>query len=310
MNYFDCHIDTLTMINEDCESLAKNNCDVDLERIDTFAVNYGQIFALWADAKKSKGNIDEEFLQIYGKAVKILKEAEDRMMWCKSASDMDAAFKAGKAAGFLSIEDASIMGSHISNIRELGFSFAMLTWNYENAFAAGAALNQNRGLSEYGRRITAELMSQGIIMDISHLSDKGAEDIFSMTDKAVMASHSNVRDLCKKPRNLTKMQITELIRRNGFIGIDFYKPFVSEEEAAGIKGLLNHMDYILNLGGEDVLGIGSDFDGCAGNFTANIEGVQSIPALREAMVKNGFGEKLADKIMFDNAYSFLHRNLN
>lgn len=144
-------------------------------------------------------------------------------------------------------------------------------------------------------------------MDISHLSDKGVEEVFTMTDCPVMASHSDVRDIRNVPRNLKKEQIQELIRRKGLIGINFFAPFVGEDP--GITDILRHMDYILELGGEDVLAIGSDFDGCDGLFPKGIRDVRDISGLRESIVREGFGDKLAEKIFFENARRFVLENV-
>ena len=102
------------------------------------------------------------------------------------------------------------------------------------------------------------LTDQGIVMDISHLSDQGVEDLFQLTDRPVMASHSDIREVWDAPRNLQKVHLKELISRKGIIGMNFFAPFVGEKPQ--ISDLLKHMDAVLEMGGEDCLAIGSDFD--------------------------------------------------
>ena len=85
-----------------------------------------------------------------------------------------------------------------------------------------------------------------------------------MTDKPIIASHSNVRALCNHPRNLKKEQIQELIRRKGLIGMNYYRNFVGGTE--DIEAIIKTYGAVLNLGGEDVLVLGGDFDGCSGKF--------------------------------------------
>ena len=279
MRYFDCHADTLTEIRNENENLSSNTCDLDLNRVQKFADTYTQIFAIWKNRKEMDETApEEEFLMLYERAAALLGEAGGRICWCRTADDMEEAHRAGKAAAFLSLEDVSIAGKYSTRLKELGFSFAMLTWNYENRYACGASSDQHRGLTEEGKELTKYLIDQGIILDISHLSDRGAEDLMTLTDKPIIASHSNVRSVCSRPRNLPEGLIRELIRRQGLIGINFFAPFVGENPQ--VEDLLRHMDVIFSLGGEDVLALGGDLDGCDGVFPAGISGVETVPVLR------------------------------
>lgn len=308
MRYFDCHADTLTEITKPGEDLERNTCDLDLERVEKFADPYTQIFAIWRDRKKmDEEKPEEEFLRLYRRAAELLEKADQKIIWCRNAQDMEEAHKSGKAAAFLSLEDISTAGRYAEQIYSLGFRFAMLTWNYENRYACGASSDQHRGLTEEGKELTKYLIDQGIILDISHLSDQGAEDLMTLTDAPIIASHSNVRSVCPRPRNLPEGLIRELIRRQGLIGINFFAPFVGENPQ--VEDLLRHMDVILSLGGEDVLALGGDLDGCDGVFPAGISGVETVPVLRERMEKAGFGAALIEKVFFENAENFIWRNV-
>lgn len=308
MRYFDCHADTLTEITKPGEDLERNTCDLDLERVEKFADSYTQIFAIWRDRKKmDEEKPEEEFLRLYRRAAELLEKADQKIIWCRNAQDMEEAHKSGKAAAFLSLEDISTAGRYAEQIYSLGFRFAMLTWNYENRYACGASADQRRGLTEEGKELVKHLIDQGIILDISHLSDRGAEDLMTLIDKPIIASHSNVRSVCSRPRNLPEGLIRELIRRQGLIGINFFAPFVGENPQ--VEDLLRHMDVILSLGGEDVLALGGDLDGCDGVFPAGISGVETVPVLRERMEKAGFGAALIEKVFFENAENFIRRNV-
>lgn len=308
MRYFDCHADTLTEITKPGEDLERNTCDLDLERVEKFADPYTQIFAIWRDRKKmDEEKPEEEFLRLYRRAAELLEKADQKIIWCRNAQDMEEAHKSGKAAAFLSLEDISTAGRYAEQIYSLGFRFAMLTWNYENRYACGASADQRRGLTEEGKELVKHLIDQGIILDISHLSDRGAEDLMTLTDKPIIASHSNVRSVCSRPRNLPEGLIRELIRRQGLIGINFFAPFVGENPQ--VEDLLRHMDVIFSLGGEDVLALGGDLDGCDGVFPAGISGVETVPVLRERMEKAGFGAALIEKVFFENAENFIRRNV-
>lgn len=306
LDYFDCHADTLTEIPQD-ENLWQNSGCLDLKRVKGFAGKYAQIFAIWLDSAAISVTAQEAFWQAYKRAVSLLQAQEGHLAWCRSADDMQRAHDGGKAAVFLSVEDLSVMGRLAWRIRELGFCFATLSWNYENAYACGAVASQSKGLTKEGRAIAKELESQQVILDISHLSDQGCEDIFGLTGRPVIASHSNVRDICRHPRNLKKAHIKELIRRKGLLGLNFYTQFVGEQPVA--EDLLRHADNVLELGGEDILAVGSDFDGCGTQFPLGIEGVQSIPYLKMLFEREGFGKHTVEKIFFRNAQRFITDNL-
>lgn len=310
MNYYDCHADTLTEISKS-ENLKNNTGCVDLERTRAFAEHYTQVFALWEDAAKrseeAQKEPEEAFFQMYQRAVSYLLEQSAYVKWCQNAADMKEAHAQGKAAVFLSVEDVSIMGSVASQMQKFGIRFAMMTWNYENKYGCGAVTSQEKGLTEAGRDLAKLLDSQQVILDISHLSDQGADDIFALTDSPVIASHSNVRDVCGNARNLHNGQIKELIRRNGLLGLNFYKEFVGHGQTAA--DLFKHIDAVLELGGEEILAIGSDFDGCGNQLAAGIEGVQSIPRLKEVLEREGLESGIAEKIFWKNAERFFCENL-
>ena len=109
------------------------------------------------------------------------------------------------------------------------------------------------------------------------------------------------------PRNIQKSHLAEMISRKGLIGMNFCAAFVGEKPK--ISDLLKHMDAVLEMGGEDCLAIGGDFDGCSGHFPEGINGVQSIPLLREELLKHGFTEELTEKIFYENAHRFVMENL-
>lgn len=309
MNYFDCHADTLTEIPP-AENLMHNTCCLDLERVREFAEHYTQVFAIWKDvAEITNTHLDTEevFWQLYQRALRLLLEQSAYVKWCQNAADMREAHAEGKAAVFLSVEDISVMGGLADQIQRLGFRFAMLTWNYENTYGCGAATDQAKGLTREGRELAKRLISQQIVLDVSHLSDQGVEDVFQLTDCPVMASHSNVREVCGHPRNLQKGHIRELIRRNGLLGLNFYREFVGKQPR--VQDLLRHIDAVLELGGEDILAIGSDFDGCGDQMVQGIDGVQHVPYFWSVLEQAGYAHGLLEKIFWKNAERFFVENV-
>ncbi len=219
------------------------------------------------------------------------------------------AFDNGKMAAFLSVEDISIMGKYIDEIQELGIRFAMLTWNYENQYGCSSNINQETGLSQKGKEIVKKLDKQNIIIDASHLSDGGIDDVLSIIDSPIIASHSNAREVYSKPRNLKKEHIEEIIKRKGVIGMNFFRLFIRDGEKVPLHNFFEHIEYILNLGGEESIVFGADFDGCDGLFPEGIKGIQSMSYIYEMMKHHGFDESIINKIFFENSKRFIIENL-
>lgn len=309
MDYFDCHADTLTEIPAS-ETLMKNSCCVDLTRVRRFGGRYTQIFALWKDKEELARTgmpTEEVFWQMYQAAMRLLLEQAAYVKWCQDVEDMRQAHAQGKAAVFLSVEDLSVMGELVDQLQRLGIRFAMLTWNYENTYGCGAVSDQSKGLTKEGCALVRRLVRQQVVLDLSHLSDQGVEEVFQLTDRPVIASHSNVREICGHPRNLKKEHIRELIRRKGLLGMNFYREFVGAQPDIG--QLLRHIDAVLELGGEDILALGGDLDGCGNELVYGIEGVQSIPFLRSELERAGMGNDVSEKMFWKNAARFFDENL-
>jgi membrane dipeptidase len=172
--------------------------------------------------------------------------------------------KEGERGAVLTLEGGEAFGDDFAKLRtlyRLGVLSIGLTWNDANLLADGANEPRGAGLTLLGKEVVRANHKQGVLTDVSHLSERGFWDVMDLTD-TVLASHSNVRALCDHPRNLTDEQIRALIQKNGRIHVVFNPPFIKENsETATIHDLIQHIDHICSLGGEKHLGFGSDFDG-------------------------------------------------
>lgn len=304
MNYFDCHCDTLTRLAEEGGNLKKNQINLDLERIGNQFCRYGQIFALWRDVKAVNGSVEDDFMRVYNRACALLEEQRDRVVLCTSAADLERAWEEGKEAAFLSVEDAAYMGSHIDRAKELGIRFTLPVWNYENEYGYGAAADNKKGLKRAGIEMIQKMEEQEIVIDVSHLSEAGFYDVCEITKRPFMASHSNARACWSQLRNLTDDQIRILIQRGGFMGINLYRDFLGKE-SCGLDQILFHVEHILELGGEQILGFGSDFDGCSDTFPKGMTGAQSLEKIVELFLRHNYSEDLVKDIFYRNAVQFL-----
>ncbi len=189
------------------------------------------------------------------------------MVHCKSAKEIDEAFAAGKTPYLLSLEGGGFFGANAEKnrrtakeLKEKGIAFLSLCYNRGNGLAGGI-LSPERGLSSLGKEVALMLREEGISMDVSHLNHRSADAMLELLPDGVVATHSNCFSLRPHPRNLTDDQIRALIQKEGLIGINFYPPFLSDEDEATTEDVRHHIRYIERLGGEKVLAFGSDFDG-------------------------------------------------
>jgi membrane dipeptidase len=147
-----------------------------------------------------------------------------------------------------------------SILYHLGVRSVGLTWNAANAAADGALEPRKGGLTLFGKKIVRQLNEKGLWVDVSHLSEQAFWDVMEHAYYPV-ATHSNIFELCRHPRNLKNEQIKALVAKNGVIGITFVPNFLSPDGNAGILDVLRHLERACELGDEDHVGFGSDFDG-------------------------------------------------
>ncbi|MCR8656335.1 dipeptidase [Paenibacillus endoradicis] len=262
-----------------------------------------QVFAIYIPSERNK-----DILTIL-KCVEIFYEkiiSHPNVIFVDSAIDVERCKATNKVGAILSIEGVDGLQGHVylaSILHRLGVRFAGLTWNAMNWAADGVLEPQGSGLSSLGHDFVRKCNQLGITIDVSHLSEKSFWDVYHTSTEPIIASHSNVRAICDHPRNLTDEQIKAIIERDGLIGLTFVPWFVIEEEMATIDDLIPHIDHILNLGGENHIMFGSDFDG----IDKYIDGLTNPSHLvhLEEILHQHYDHELVEKIMWRNAYQFL-----
>ena len=212
--------------------------------------------------------------------------------------------------GIISIEGGEALEGKIERLYEFyektGLRMIALTWNFENEIGYPAKLGPENGLKPFGLQLLKEMDKLGIYADVSHLNERGFWDIVENMNLPPIASHSNARMLCDVPRNLWDEQIKAIIEKKGYIGINFYTHFLVKEGEACIDDVIRHIDYICDLGGIDVLGFGSDFDGIE-KWPVGLEDSSRFPALIEALLKHGYSEENVEKIACKNLWRLLKK---
>lgn len=319
MRYIDFHCDTLMYAyNDDKDKdLYENNFMVDFKSLNEVGV-LAQFFAIFM--------LDDEIFKEIGRekisddsyiksSVAILEKKvnlhDDIVAMAYSYDDFLKNRQRDKTSVFLTIEDGRSIKSieKLEEYYDLGIRLISLTWNYENVLAFPNSRDSslmNRGLKDFGIAIVERMNQLGMLIDVSHLSDGGFYDVLKYSKKPFIASHSNARALTNHPRNLTDEMIKALADRGGLVGLNFCPQFLNSNpsnEKSKISDMLRHIKHIINVGGEDILAIGSDFDGIEGDL--EIRTPRDMDKLFEALAKEGFSEKIIEKIGYKNAYRIM-----
>ena len=148
----------------------------------------------------------------------------------------------------------------------------------------------------------AELERRGVLVDVSHLNDRGFEDLLAVAKKPFAASHSNARSVCGHRRNLPDEFIREMAARGGLIGLNYACSFLSDSGVGSLDDLYRHVCRFLELGAGECLALGSDYDGT--DIHPDLDSVEKSLGIRDYLVSRGIPAQTADGIVFDNAWRF------
>ena len=322
MKILDMHCDTVSVLLEKGRrgeevSLRENGEQVDLLRMKQ-AGYLLQNFALFVN-KESCVDPWQEVCALYEVYCKELEANSDIAALVLRYEDIAGNEEKGKMSAMLTVEEGAVCKGEISKLHELydmGVRMLTLTWNYPNGLG-----NPNlditkpytedflftpeleRGLTRRGKEFVAEMERLHMIIDVSHMSDAGFYDVCRETTKPFVASHSNARGVCRNVRNLSDDMIRRLSERGGCMGLNYCADFLEEgvpgkENPGTIAAVVRHAKYIMEKGGIEVLGLGSDFDGIP--VHKELPGVQSMELLWDALHRAGFTQAQLDKIFYKN----------
>lgn len=311
----DCHCDTLTELYNKNASLYENEQHFDIKR--QIALGGGlQFCAIYVPTEvfRYQGGLRYTLclLDKYNQEIKKLHENGIDVLQVRTAEDAGNVLK-HKAATLLAIEEGGAIDGSLEALRclyELGVRAMTLTWSNRNDIADG--INEEAtgsGLTLFGKQVVAEMNRLGMLVDVSHISTAGFWSVIETSTKPIIATHSNAKSLCSHPRNLNDEQIKALAQNGGLAGITFAGQFLEEDwRNACIESVYKHIDYILNLiGNDDHIGFGSDFDGIS-HPPYNIQGVQDYKPLIEYLSKY-YSDETINKITHQNVINLLQKVL-
>ncbi len=337
MKVVDMHCDTISALlkkrraNEKA-SLSENDIHISINKMrqsDYLLQN----FALFVEKEACKDPWEEvqALIEVYGQE---LAENANQIAPVLAYGDIEKNAAEGKISAMLTVEEGGVCGGSLEKLRTLydqGVRMMTLLWNYPNELGfpnldrltgknvraaakkkkdGGNSVirylntpNTEGGLTDTGIAFVEKMEEMGMIIDVSHMSDGGFFDVLEHTKKPFVASHSNARQVCPCVRNLSNTMIRALAERGGVMGLNFCTDFliqlpVGVNNPGTIESVVNHAKHIVNVGGIDCLGLGSDFDGI--DTHEILTGGDKMDLLWDALGKGGFTERELDKIFTEN----------
>ena len=236
---------------------------------------------------------------------------------CRSAADIRAAMAEGKIAAILHIEGAEPIADmdalhlwHAMGLRSLGPVWSRPTrYAHGVPFAFPGSPDTGLGLTDAGKQLVRECNSLRIMLDLSHLNEKGFDDIAALSDAPLVASHSCAHAVAPSTRNLTDRQLQVIADSKGLVGLNYAVGFLHpqglRDPMHGFDIVLRHLDHLLSFLGEDGVALGSDFDGA--QMPEDLSDASKQQNLIQAMLDHGYGQELVEKIAYRNWIGVLER---
>ncbi len=318
MQVFDMHADTIDQLGMSARApysgfhdkfsgtLVCANTQLSADRMGS--AQWAQCYAIWSPDDEGDEKRDIPAIDFYREAVVWFKDQmeqhSDNLVQAKKFSDIPSILDDGKVAAVLTVENAACLDAGLEVVDEFardGVLIAGFTWNFKNVLGAGNEYPEV-GLTDLGKEYVAALEAHNIVADVSHLNETGFWDLEKIATKPYIATHSNARALCDHLRNLSDDQFKAIQARSGLVGLNFHDAFVRKD--GGIytfDELAAHVEHWLDLGGEDIIALGSDRDGA--NIPTWLADCASQGYLFDRFAER-FGEKTARKLFFENAMSF------
>ncbi len=245
--------------------------------------------------------------------------SQGRLKVCRSAGEIRACLADGVIAVILHIEGAECVDEDLAALdvlHQAGLRSIGPVWSRSNVFGHGVPFrfpsspDTGPGLTESGKRLVAACNRLKIMIDLSHITEKGFWDVAETSNAPLVATHSNAHALSNSSRNLTDRQIRAIGETKGMIGLNFANGFLRADgrwqSPNGLDEMLRHLDHMISLAGEDHVGLGSDFDGA--RIPAAIGDVSGLPALVDAMADRLWRRGIAlKKLCHENWIALLER---
>ena len=239
------------------------------------------------------------------------EEAEGQLKVVRTAAEIEDCINDGVLAAILHFEGAENLGPEpgaLGEMYERGLRSLGLVWSRPNDYAHGVPFrfpsspDTGPGLTEAGRKLVRECDRLGVLIDLSHLNEKGFWDVANLSEAPLVATHSNAHALCRSSRNLTDRQLDAIRDSDGMVGVNFAVSFLREDgnddADTPLSTVARHVDYLVERVGIDRVGFGSDFDGA--KVPGAIGDASGLPNLLAALREHGYGEADLRKLAHGN----------
>jgi membrane dipeptidase len=249
---------------------------------------------------------------------RIERESKSRVRVCRDVGDIETCLAENALAAVLHIEGAEAIDAnfevldvlHAAGLRSLG-----PVWSRPNAFGYGVPFrcpsspDTGPGLTELGKELIRACNRLRILVDLSHLNERGFWDVAAISNAPLVATHSNAHAISAHSRNLTDRQLAAIGKSGGLAGVNFAASFLRpdghHDRSTPIELIIRHIEHMLEQAGEDNVGIGSDFDGAM--IPAEIGNAGGLQKVVQAMRKRGLREPLIEKVCYRNWLRVLAR---
>jgi membrane dipeptidase len=198
-----------------------------------------QFFSIWVDPNQYPANASaKRTLTLIDATLEQVRRAPDKLQFCTTADDILAAHRDGKFAVLMGIEGGHSIENSLALLRDyyrLGVRYMTLTWSNTNDWADSSgdiddpSVQHHNGLTPFGKQVVAEMNRLGMMVDISHVSDKTFWDVIATTRTPIIASHSSARALTSAPRNMTDEMLLAMKKNNGVVMVNFFPAFIDEK---------------------------------------------------------------------------------
>lgn len=261
-------------------------------------------------------------LQVMWQQFELLRQlialSAGKMKLCTSAAELRQCQRDSVFAVVAHIEGADALDSEgvaLEAFYQAGVRSVGPFWNLPNAFGEGVngsfpgSPDTGPGLTSAGKHFILGLQQKRMMIDVSHMNEQAFWQTAELTTQPLIASHSSVHALCQQPRNLTDKQLLAIRNSGGIVGINFGNAFIrpdgQRQTATPLEQLVDHFLYVLDLIGDEHLGLGSDFDGVS--VPEELGDVSGLPSLLQHLKQRGVPESSLQKIAYKNWFSALER---
>ena len=298
----DLHCDTIMQLldHPDSGDLYRNTWKIDIEKLQK-AHSKVQDFALFINLGETNDPYGryEEMRNLCTTQIHLYGEHIQHVL---SYQDVESVYKSGKIGALMSIEEGGVLGGDLDKLKQAyqdGVRLITLTWNYPNGLGEPHCGEQHKKLTPKGIEFVEAMQDLGIIVDCSHLNDAGTEQLGDILDVPFVASHSNAREVTAHTRNLPDNLIKLIANKGGVIGLNFAQSFLGTSPVSRIEDIVKHGLYLINKGGEDVVALGTDFDGIKPN--TEIKDASEMYRLYDAFKEAGLSVVQCEKLFWKNA---------